>query len=337
MGDFEYYVAGCAFDFAPMIIHVAMLSWGDSDTIALPVCLPFKGEWGKNTHVTLQETPVHTLPDRVQLIFLSLTEQTYYFLDSPLPQDKIYKLWNLSDTNSDTRIYDRIIVGMAPFGGVAVWLAGEKKETLVFWSFGTPFNEEILGLSKTQTMRLCKSYVGKSTYSENALKEKVDGLMKQFQYRYVPIFIKKGKSHNEPSDDNIYKSLFEGIEELLFDGTFDKLKNGMLLDYHRAGKPKKMAVKWNIGKSEYTAYFWMEEKQITTIFDKFYGAHRDTKTDFIIHIDTESKKYELALFHYGLKEPQIIPESAYQLIVFKNKFEDYRSTNYNQPRGAWIW
>lgn len=77
--------------------------------------------------------------------------------------------------------------------------------------------------------------------------------------------------------------------------------------------------------------------EILEIFNRFYGAHPETKTDFIIRIDAENKKYELALYRQGLKEPVVIPESAYQLIVFKNKFEDYRSENYNQPRGAWIW
>ena len=90
-------------------------------------------------------------------------------------------------------------------------------------------------------------------------------------------------------------------------------------------------------KKEYNCYIWFEEKLITSIFERFYGAHKDTKTDFIIRIDSEKRKYELALFRQGLKEPQIIPEDAYQLLVFKNKFEDYRSDNYNQERGAWIW
>ena len=127
------------------------------------------------------------------------------------------------------------------------------------------------------------------------------------------------------------------IEEALFDGTHDKLHDGGLLHYHEAGKPKKLAMKWHIKKSEYTAYFWFEDEAIRTIFDKFYGLHPDTKTDFIIHIDPEKKKYELSLFRYGLPEPRIIPEDAYQLIVFKNKFEHFRSDNFDQPRGAWIW
>ena len=80
-----------------------------------------------------------------------------------------------------------------------------------------------------------------------------------------------------------------------------------------------------------------EDEAIRAAFEKFYGAHRDTKVDFIIRIDPEKNKYELALYRYGLQEPVAISEDTYQMIVFKSKFEYYRSENYDQPRGAWIW
>lgn len=159
--------------------------------------------------------------------------------------------------------------------------------------------------------------------------------IKQFVYRYNVIYEKNNK-HLKTHKDEIQPQL-EYIEESLFDDTHDKLHDGGLLKYHQAGKPKKLAIKWNIGKSEYSAFFWFEEEPIREVFDKFYGAHPDTKTDFIIRIDAENKKYELALYRYGLKEPLIIAENVYQLLVFKNKFENYRSDNYNQERGAWIW
>ena len=81
----------------------------------------------------------------------------------------------------------------------------------------------------------------------------------------------------------------------------------------------------------------MDYDLLLEAISKIIWSHPETKVDFIIRIDAENKKYELSLYRQGLKEPVIIPEDAYQLIVFKNKFEDYRSENYNQPRGAWIW
>lgn len=162
--------------------------------------------------------------------------------------------------------------------------------------------------------------------------------MQQFVYRYFPMLEKWDGDKWEPyKEEDPLRPQLDWCEESLYDGTYDKLHDGRLMNYHEAGKPKRLAVKWHVGKCEYSAYFWFDEVKICEIFDRFYGIHRDTKSDFIIRIDGEAKKYELALFRYGLKVPQVIPATAYQMIVFKNKFEDYRSENYDQPHGAWIW
>lgn len=164
-------------------------------------------------------------------------------------------------------------------------------------------------------------------------------LASQFNYRYLFQFLHREYDnwckYNE--EDRLPELDHININEVLFDGTHDKLNNGGLLKYHQAGKPKKLAVVWHIEKTEYAAYLWFHDDEIRKVFDHFYGAHPETKTDFIIRIDAENNKYELSLYRYGLKEPQVISEDAYQMIVFKNKFECYRSDNYDQPRGAWIW
>lgn len=201
---------------------------------------------------------------------------------------------------------DIIVIGITSHGSLALWIISNKKSDLIYQA--AIKSDEILELNR------------------------------QFKYRYIIHLINQHENTLENGENtNELIGKFDYIEEKLFDGTHDKLNNGNLLKYHQAGKPKKLAIKWHIGKSEYSAYFWFEEEPIREVFDKFYGAHPDTKTDFIIRIDAENKKYELALYWYGLKEPQVIPENVYQLLVFKNKFEDYRSDNYNQERGAWIW
>ena len=192
----------------------------------------------------------------------------------------------------------------------------------------------------------CKSVIDNNSIAKKSLKENgylkrdlYKKYMQQFIYRYLPLFEHWDEDKEEwdkYSEEEILPE-FDYIEEALFDGTHDKLHDGGLMNYHDAGKPKKLTIKWHIKKSEYSAYFWFEDEEIRAVFDKFYGAHPETKTDFMIRIDSEKKKFELALYRYGLKEPQVISESAYQLLVFKNKFEYYRSENYNQPRGAWIW
>ena len=219
-----------------------------------------------------------------------------------------------------------LVVGTAPYGGVAIWHEAKSEKNLVKWDKAT--------IIPTQNEQREKSIY------DAPPRNLFDRYMQQFTYRYLPLFEKwedeeEVKWHKYEEDE--IQPEFEYIEEALFDGTFDKLHDDSLLKYHEAGKPKKLAIKWQIDKSEYSAYFWFDNEKICSIFERFYGVHPDTKTDFIVRIDAEKKKYELSLFRQGLKEPLVIPEETYQLLVFKNKFEDYRSKNYNQERGAWVW
>lgn len=234
-----------------------------------------------------------------------------------LVENKRYILQSNIETN------DSLTIGTAPYGGVAVWSTENVKSKLLQWSKANALlnQKDAIETINTPPYDLFNNY------------------MKQFTYRYLLLFElwDEEKGEWQKYEEEKLAPELDYIEEALFDGTHDKLHDGGLMNYHEAGKPKKLAVKWHIKKSEYTAYFWFEDEAIREAFDRFYGAHPETKTDFMIRIDAEKNKYELALYRYGLKEPQVISESAYQLIVFKNKFECYRSENYNQPRGAWIW
>ncbi len=347
---YEYDVAGCATDKAPVLVHIAMLSCPNGETIVLPERLPFKGEWGENETVSLMDNPRHLLPTGLHIIYLSLIERKFYIINDELPKEEIEKQWNRSIPSSGESLFEKIIVGMSPYGGVGVWLSGSEKEVLIYWSHGSEISigmEQFLPQNPSATLKgICDFYVTSNTAVKENLRKNglpsrdlFDNYMKQFTYRYVVLFGFWDEVWRKYDEEEKKKGVaeFEFIEEALFDGTYDKLHDGELMNYHQAGKPKKLAVKWHIKKSEYTAYFWFEDEEIRAVFDRFYGAHPETKTDFMIRIDSEKKKFELALYRYGLNKPQVISESAYQLIVFKNKFEYIRSENYNQPPGAWIW
>lgn len=302
----------------------------------LPTIYPAKLHWGQI--VELDESfAIHgnsTLTLKVGWISLQ-SQKSFYYENTVQLNEQIQN----SDTNT-------LIVGLASTGEIALWLNHKMKSVVLAFDKAVEITKLITDKMVKEAMILLPN----NKYAENinqiclsdiekfkkvitafdATKEASDvffnKLMQQFCYRYEIQYT--GDDQNQ---------ILDLLHESLFDGTHDKLSNGELLKHHQAGKPKKLALKWHIGKSEYSAYFWFEEEPIREVFDKFYGAHPDTKSDFIIRIDAENRKYELALYRFGLKEPQIIPQDVYQLLVFKNKFEDYRSNNYNQERGAWIW
>lgn len=349
---FKILFSGTAPILYPTDTFFGLLYFEADDALEIPKKYPYQGEWGQPISTHLLEREDYPVPGLLDMVWLSIVERKFYSIVEKLPTDRLEDLFGQKDDDTGNAVYEHVVVGMAPYGGVALWTHGFKKSTLVKWMHAEETQVEMkdfMPMNPDVTLdENCDFYINndsrvKENLEKNGLpsRDLFDNYMKQFTYRYLTLFEhwdedeEKWQPYTEEEQEE--KLELDYVEEALYDGTHDKLHDGGLLNYHEAGKPKKLAAKWHIKKSEYTAYFWFEDEAIRVIYDKFYGIHADTKTDFIIHVDSEKKKYQLSLFRYGLQEPKIIPEGAYQLIVFKNKFEYFRSENYNQPRGAWIW
>lgn len=305
----------------------------DGNKFQIPVAFPARTDWGEL--IPDQEHKIDSGSDIVlELGWLAIENKKIFYFRGPLnlPKDII---------KSDLFT---LIVGLGDQGEIAVWLHHKLKNSLMFYTHGLDISEKIsdemisnanildIDGEKVNSVRdLCLSderHFQSILKSKEKLDNCIENRMKRFVYRYRVIFVM------DPVEFN--------ISESLYDGSFNKTIDTDFSHYNDASKPRRLVLSWITedeydSKDEYRAYIWIEETPITKLFDKFYGSHPETKADFIIRIDAQNKKYELALYRQGLKEPVVIPESAYQLIVFKNKFEDYRSENYNQPRGAWIW
>lgn len=304
----------------------------DGENHQIPIAFPAKTDWGEI--IPDEKFVINTGEDiYIELGWTAIqTYQTYYFRAKlPIPSEVIRSpLFTL-------------IIGLGNLGEISLWLYNDTKNILLLYTHGVNISDKVTDdmISKVHFIdvhgnhiksleELCKNdlhlfndYKRLNTINVNCIENR----MKRYSYRYD---IKIKQTH-----ENII------VSDFLFDGTFDKISTNELCSYHEAGKVRRLLISWLMRDTEdvdeFTAYFWFNEEEITKIFERFYWAHPEIKADFIIRIDAENKKYELALYRQGLKEPVVIPESAYQLIVFKNKFEDYRSENYNQPRGAWIW
>lgn len=162
-------------------------------------------------------------------------------------------------------------------------------------------------------------------FKESSIESLFHRMMKQYKYRLL-LVLRDGDASN-----------ISRLKVKRFDGTLNEiLVNGIAARYQLNGAPQTFKIELDCN-GQYSVNVWFVEEKIIPIFERFYGAHPETKADFIIRMDVEKGEYALALFRQGLKEPVTIPEEAFQVIVFKDKFECYRSANYNQPKGAWIW
>lgn len=345
----SFLISGNAPDHYPSELFFGIIRLSTDDEQGIPKLYPFSGEWGQPLTTTLLNREKFPIPSYLDMVYLSIVERRFYSIENRLPKEKIELCLSMNDPGGGP-LFEYIVVGMAPYGGVAVWLSGENKEILLDWMKGEEVQvsmADFMPMTPTVTLEEnCSFYIMndlavKENLEQNGLPPKnfFDKYMQQFSYRYQVLFGRWNEDDEKweefKESDDIPQ--LEFLKEMLFDGTHDKLNDGGLMKYHEAGKPKKIAIKWHIKKWEFSAYFWFVDEAIKDVFDRFYGPHPDTKTDFMIQIDSKNNKYQLAMYRYGLKEPYVLPKESYELIVFRNKFEAYRSENYSQKTGAWIW
>lgn len=335
-GIVEYFVEGCAQSAYPTEILYAFVITKDGEEIGIMKKYPFAGKWGRISGVNCRLDNLHALPERLDIVYLSISERKFYVVDEFFDFGVVTDVFKILTEEGNTTV--KLIVGMAPKGRVVVWLQNEIYSKLILNTVGkeVPINKVKSFLPDGITIdEYCQQYISRCQSVQNDLTEE---WLKKFNYRYrlsVDEFY-DGENWRKPEPD-VTRPTITMMKALNFDGTYDKAGSLHLKDYQYNGRLSCVNIQLSYSKREYDIYLWLNDEEALKIFQRFYGAHPETKTDFIIRIDAENKKYELALYRQGLKEPVVIPESAYQLIVFKNKFEDYRSENYNQPRGAWIW
>lgn len=234
------------------------------------------------------------------------------------------------------------------FGGtVLAWIVSPKKSRLI----GIPHDQTILDEKKigdidVEWLDLKYAIQKQFDLKRGLLNTEIDmmsrytkSLMHQYKYRYIPFWGLWNKETGRwifPTVDEILQEV-DFIEEALYDGTHDKMHNDELLNYHKAGKPQKIAIHWHFKKNKYSAYFWFDYNAIRSAYEAFFSQNPEAEMDFIFLFDVENNIFQLAFYYMDSDSLMLLNENSYQMIVFKNKFENYRTPNYNQPRGAWIW
>lgn len=322
--DCYYYF--CAFPDAPIFIHAAIVLNQDGSSELLSSQQLYKDGWGGKTTISIPHRDSKSHPYRLYIAYYSICEDKHYVSEIDFNEHNIFsKICAFYGEDSDIC---NLIIGIAPYGKVYFLVSNIDRQELLFYTKSKIIEESLLGLDYDVTKKVKRSEILQNI-SINPHKY-YSILLYPYIFRFIIDFNYENKIASDFKIKYMYYKSFNGIY-------YRSQDEANILNWSEKGVFHNITLCYRKFKTDYLAYFHLNNVSIIQLYDKFFGIHPDTKTDFIIRIDAENKKYELALYRQGLKEPVVIPESAYQLIVFKNKFEDYRSENYNQPRGAWIW
>ena len=162
-GGREIFLSGSAPSLFPADTFFALLYSGDGEqAYEIPKRYPFKGEWGGVLSTCMLENPLHEIPSGLDMVWLSIVEQQFYSCELEFSKDKLEGKWQLKSLDDQTFIFEYIIVGMAPGGGVAVWFGGTKKQIVVEWAHCDKIEvemEDFVPSNPTMSLsRYCQAY-----------------------------------------------------------------------------------------------------------------------------------------------------------------------------------
>jgi hypothetical protein len=144
--------------------------------------------WGISKGVGSNATGYESIPAKVNLCWLSLTENQFYKAEFNLPQGEIYQLLVKGFTSRDPktigkhRTYSSLAFGFAPGGGVVLWLIGPETKEIAYFK-GKPTDikwADFLGPGANQ--ELTRERYLKMSYSRLPA-----AVQKQIQTKQLPI------------------------------------------------------------------------------------------------------------------------------------------------------
>jgi hypothetical protein len=147
MKNYDWNASNSAPDGCPMeIVAGSAFIFSGGGSVYIPPTTLHKG-WGTPVSEHIVGEPTKPLPDQMQLTFYSYLEDKIYQGIFTLPHARIARLFEegypgYGAVAPSHTTYDTIIAGVAPGGGVAVWLEGMGRRVEVFFDHAHEVDRE---------------------------------------------------------------------------------------------------------------------------------------------------------------------------------------------------
>lgn len=330
----------------PTTIHVGYFGMPDKSTVYVPSKSVVGNVWGlgQSWHVVGEE--YKPLPEAIEIVWLSFTENKFYFVSEWLPKEKLKSLFDTVWKNyygQECR-YQSLVVGMAPYGMIQIWAAGDGRRTEVCCLHGaevsvpmSEFRPNVV-ISQDEYVKKIQRYPKiVENLEKNGLPDSLlyENYRKRFDYHIVPQ-IEMGNVD------------LKSIAITYFNGEYDNILWERLEEnsYSMQARPRKIDVDWNVGEDGYFARILFDEQAILSLFEKAFGCDYPQRNDFdiaelyeqlygegklpkgdlIIHIDSVAKPTGVSL--KTDKGELKIPADKIQVVAFKNDKFLWKSSNY---------
>ena len=134
---FDIRVSGCAPFKYPTDLYYGLFWYSKDEALEIPKRYPYRCEWGECLSDCILLKNTYPMPWKLSILWLSIIEKKYYFKEEELPQRALEMIWM-----EHSKIFTHIILGMAPYGNIALWFYGTKKSRLLCSMYANEIDSE---------------------------------------------------------------------------------------------------------------------------------------------------------------------------------------------------
>ena len=280
-------------------------------------------DWGKHHSTHISGAALKPIPNKLSITFFSYTENKFYQGDFDLPYDEILTLFQQGYYSTKARenvTYHRIVAGISPSGGVAVWLNGLNRKIQVFYGKAKEIelNWEVMEIEDEVRNDYVKEIVAESIPKEAFKKLQQNGvpldLWDNYQQRY----------HWQLNllTENRAPKLVEKIEYV--NGEVDYFFYPLTADIAKKTRavPKFLYYSWKTPEGKpLDLHYTFDVDEITAVFKDFEARKPATAEEPIL----------LSLYLWEHKDGRrwgvAVQRGDEETILKKVKFKQYRSSS----------
>jgi len=309
----------------PMKIVNGAFSDVDGKNIGIPSGKLIHKGWGTSVSTHIIGKQFKKLPHKVSVTFFSYTENKFYQAEFDLPYDKILELFQQGYYALGARrqtTYNKIVVGVSPGGGVAVWVSGRHKKIQVAYAKAVEVDIPWSRITENEMPReeYVRLSINESASPEVKEKLKTEGPPLnqwdnyQTRYHWRPHFV----TENRPPKMIRYITYVNGEIDYLFFPLTPELAQAT------RAVPTEINYHWRSPNGHYLDHtFNFDEAEVTAAFETLNQQHKVTADDPLLLTVYlwESDK--------GLSYGVAAQHGETEIILKNNQFEQYSSDGDN--------
>ncbi|MGS0528338.1 DUF2931 family protein [Zobellia nedashkovskayae] len=299
MKKHEWKVTECAPKLYPIeIVTGKLISTFDKVTTSIPSGSTINTGWGAFGSLWITGEKLKSVPDKLEVTWLSFAEKTFYTGKFDLPKQKIMNLFEKGtiDERGRKEPFDTFKIGLAPKGHVAIWLSGVGESVEIgyfqaskteismkeFHPGGVPTLEEYLTLNAESFSEELKEIVTNEV--NDSVKERYSN------YREKYLWKPKLTLNNSGTFENIYINYYNG-EHLYTNAT-----NPILQNFELRAVPKYISPAWSdTNNYKYKADIYTDEKEVLNAFSTLSKDSRSTECLLCIEVDKYNNRLKVYL------------------------------------------